>query len=49
MLFTQAAKLKPWFCSGDYRPFFGHTKTPILHVVLSENIDAAAATFEVLL
>jgi hypothetical protein len=21
MLFTQAAKLKPWFCSGDYRPF----------------------------
>jgi hypothetical protein len=21
MLFTQAAKLEPRFCSGDYRPF----------------------------
>jgi hypothetical protein len=26
MLFTQAAKLKPWFCSGNYRPFLATPK-----------------------
>jgi hypothetical protein len=26
MLFTQAAKLEPGFCSGDYRPFLATPK-----------------------
>jgi hypothetical protein len=26
MLFTQAAKLEPRFCSGDYRPFLATPK-----------------------
>jgi hypothetical protein len=26
MLFTQAAKLKQWFCSGDKRPFLATPK-----------------------
>jgi hypothetical protein len=48
MLFTQAAKLEPRFCSGDYRPFLA---APIFHVVLSErelneeNIEVHMAEF----
>jgi hypothetical protein len=34
MLFTQAAKLKPRFCSGDYGPFWRHQNSNF-HVVLS--------------
>jgi hypothetical protein len=37
MLFTQAAKLEPGFCSDDYRPFFGRTKTPILQILSLPN------------
>jgi hypothetical protein len=35
MLFTQAAKLEPRFCSGDYRPFFWPHQNSDFHVVLS--------------
>jgi hypothetical protein len=35
MLFTQAAKLEPWFCSADYRPFVATPKLVFFHVVLS--------------